>query len=192
MPEIATIWDSLGADEDKDYGWDWTDILDGDTIATAGTLKDTTPAIDGAVPAGATTMNLDGGAATETIVAGELFRVAGVGGLYRFTSAYAAVGGAITGAAFTPEAPAGGFPNDALLTMDTALWGLSQLAIDNGLELHTDTLVGVVSSVWIRAVAGTDLDALVAGSPYQVVGGIASTGGRALRKPFLLKVSPIV
>jgi hypothetical protein len=84
---------------------------------TAGTFRTGTPAVDGAVSAGAKTMNMDGGAATGTIKPGDLFTVATVAGQYVFTNSKTATGGAITDAQFTPAAPAGGFPNDSLVTI---------------------------------------------------------------------------
>lgn len=75
-------------------------------------------AINGAVAAGATTMALDGGAINETLTRGELFKVAGVDGTFVVTADATADGaGAIAAVTFSPAAPAGGFPDDALLTL---------------------------------------------------------------------------
>jgi hypothetical protein len=84
---------------------------------TAGTLQAGSPLVNGVVAAGATTMNIDGGSGTETIKEGDLFTVAGASGQYVFTADKTASGGAITGATFYPAAPAGGFANDAAITI---------------------------------------------------------------------------
>lgn len=85
---------------------------------TAGSFSTTgTPAVNGAVSAGASTMNIDGGAGTETLKKGDLFTVADVAGTYVVTADATASSGAITGVAFYPPAPAGGFPNDKAITV---------------------------------------------------------------------------
>jgi hypothetical protein len=85
---------------------------------TAGTFSGGTPLVNTAVLAGATTMNIDGGSAAETIKAGDIFTVAGVTGYMGvFTADKTATTGAITGAAFYPAAPTGGFANDAAITI---------------------------------------------------------------------------
>jgi hypothetical protein len=84
---------------------------------TAGTFSAGTPAVNGAVLAGATTMNIDGGAGTETLKAGDLFTVADVAGQYVVTADKTATAGAVTGVTFFPAAPVGGFPNDKAITV---------------------------------------------------------------------------
>jgi hypothetical protein len=84
---------------------------------TAGTFSEGTPAVNGAVLAGATTMNIDGGVGTETLKKGDLFTVADVAGQYVVTADATATGGAITGVTFYPPAPVGGFPNDKAITV---------------------------------------------------------------------------
>lgn len=94
----------------------------------AGTLTAGAPLVNGAVSAGATTMNVDGGVGTETLKVGDLFTVAGVTGQFSVvpntasgdytaaTETYTATAGAITGVAFYPAAPAGGFADNAAIT----------------------------------------------------------------------------
>ena len=84
---------------------------------TAGTLSAGSPAVNGAVSAGATTMAIDGGAGTETIKLGDVFTVAGASGTYMFTANATAASGAIAAATFTPAAPAGGFADNAAITI---------------------------------------------------------------------------
>jgi len=84
----------------------------------AGTFSTTgTPAVNGAVLEGATVMNFDGGAGVETVKKNDLFTVAGVEGSFVFTADATAVAGAVTGATFSPAAPAGGFDDNALITV---------------------------------------------------------------------------
>jgi hypothetical protein len=84
----------------------------------AGTFADVpAAAVNSAVAAGATTMNIDGGSGSETIKDGDLFTVDGVAGQYVFTADKTATTGAITGATFTPAAPTGGFPDNAKITI---------------------------------------------------------------------------
>ena len=82
---------------------------------TRGTL--TSPVVNGAVSADATTMNVDGGAGSETMLKGDLFTVAGASGQYVVMADATASGGDITGLTFFPEAPTGGFADDAALTV---------------------------------------------------------------------------
>lgn len=84
---------------------------------TAGTFAAGTPAVNGDVDAGATTMDINGGSASETIKAGDVFTVAGVPGQYVFTADKTATTGAITGATFSPAAPTGGFPTTSVITI---------------------------------------------------------------------------
>jgi len=84
---------------------------------TAGDYDNTTVLVNGAVLAGATTMNTDGGTINGTLKAGDLFTVAGVDGTFLVTADNVADGaGAATGITFTPAAPTGGFPDDAAVT----------------------------------------------------------------------------
>lgn len=96
-------------------GIDWY-MAQGIKSHTTGTLGGT-PNVNGAVAEGATTMNIEAGVGTGTIVEGDIFTVAGAPGQYRFTATAAATDGAITGATFYPPAPAGGFENDADITI---------------------------------------------------------------------------
>lgn len=84
---------------------------------TAGTFAAGSPLVNGTVAEDATTMNVDGGAAAETILEGDIFTVAGATGQYVCTANKAASGGAITGLAFYPAAPSGGFANSAAITI---------------------------------------------------------------------------
>ena len=85
---------------------------------TAGTFSGGTPAVNSVVAAGETTMDIDGGAAAETIKAGDVFTVAGHDGWYGvFTADKTASTGAISGATFTPGAPTGGFADGDLITI---------------------------------------------------------------------------
>ncbi len=87
-----------------------------DMSHTNGTLA--SPVVNGAVAAGATTMAVDGGVGTETITEGTLFTVDGVAGYEGvFTGDFTATGGAIAGVTFSPKAPAGGFADDAAITL---------------------------------------------------------------------------
>lgn len=81
-------------------------------VAHSGTF-----AVNGAVSAGATTMNVDGSSTlTGTWKAGSLFTVAGVAGTYVVTADKAASANAMTGVTFFPAAPAGGFADNAVIT----------------------------------------------------------------------------
>lgn len=86
-------------------------------IHAAGNFDDGSCAVNGDVAAGATTMNLTGGADTGTVKIGDVFTVDGAPGQYVFTAAKSATGGAITGATFAPAAPAGGFASGAVVTI---------------------------------------------------------------------------
>ena len=90
-------------------------------LHTTGTFAE--PVVNGAVAAGATAMAVDGGAGTETLKAGDVFTVEGavdsLGRSLQFVvlANVAAVGGAIGSVEFYPAAPAGGFANDAAITL---------------------------------------------------------------------------
>lgn len=83
------------------------------TIAHSGTF-----AVNGAVSAGASTMNVDGSTTLTGVWAkGSVFTVAGVTGSFVVTAdSAAASGNAITGVTFAPAAPAGGFADNAVIT----------------------------------------------------------------------------
>jgi hypothetical protein len=83
------------------------------TIAHTGTF-----AVNGAVAAGATTMAVDGSTTlTGVWNRGSVFTVAGVPGSYVVTAnSAAASANAIAGVTFAPAAPAGGFPDNAVIT----------------------------------------------------------------------------
>jgi hypothetical protein len=108
--------------EDQAVSATWDDGFQ-NNYHTSGTMGAATPAVNGAVVAGAKVMNVDGGIGVETILSGDRFTVANVVDnkgnpvQFVFTNDTTAVGGAITGATFTPAAPTGGFADDALLTM---------------------------------------------------------------------------
>ena len=85
---------------------------------TAGTFSGGTPAVNSVVAAGEAIMDIDGGAAAETIKAGDVFTVAGHDGWYGvFTADKTASTGAISGATFTPGAPTGGFADGDVITI---------------------------------------------------------------------------
>lgn len=82
------------------------------TVAHSGTF-----AVNGAVSAGATTMNVDGSSTlTGTWKAGSVFTVAGVAGSYVVTADKTASANAMTAVAFFPAAPTGGFADNAVIT----------------------------------------------------------------------------
>lgn len=82
------------------------------SIAHSGTF-----AVNGAVSAGATSMNVDGSTTlTGTWAAGSVFTVAGVTGSFVVTNNPTASGNAMTGVTFAPAAPAGGFADNAVVT----------------------------------------------------------------------------
>ena len=84
---------------------------------TAGTFQAGSPVVNGAVSADATTMAVDGGSGTETILEGDIFTVAGATGEYVCTADATASSGAIASLSFTPGAPTGGFADDAAITI---------------------------------------------------------------------------
>ena len=88
---------------------------------TRGTISDGTnpqALINGAVSAGATTMNLDETTLTGTLVTGDVFTVANVTGTFVITGGpYTAAANAFTNVTFSPAAPTGGFADDAQITV---------------------------------------------------------------------------
>lgn len=99
------------------FNWYMDQSISGSNAHTAGTFQAGAPLVNGAVLAAATTVDIDGGSGTETILAGDLFTVAGVTGQFVFTANKTASGGAITGATFYPAAPTGGFADNAAITI---------------------------------------------------------------------------
>jgi hypothetical protein len=73
-------------------------------------------AVNGAVAAGATSMNVDASTITGTWKAGSVFTVAGVSGSFVVTADKAAAANALSAVAFSPAAPAGGFGDNAVIT----------------------------------------------------------------------------
>lgn len=82
-----------------------------------GTFAAGAPLVNGAVAAEATTMAVNGGSGTETILEGDIFTVAGAPGQYVCTAKATAAAGAIAALSFYPEAPAGGFADKAAVTI---------------------------------------------------------------------------
>ena len=95
-----------------------------------GTFAAGAPLVAGPVPAGATSMAIDGGVGGETLKEGDLFTITGVPGWQGVVvkndvkdpaaadvKTYTAVGGVINNLAFYPEAPAGGFPDNAAVNL---------------------------------------------------------------------------
>ncbi len=82
----------------------------------AGSFQSESPLVNGEVLAGATIMNIDGGAGTETINVGDRFTVAGVEGQFVFKSNATASSGAIAGIEFYPAAPSS-FADNAAITI---------------------------------------------------------------------------
>lgn len=99
-------------------GMDW--YMDQNIQAhTAGTAQTvTTLAISGEVEAGADTCAIGGGSGTETLLAGDVFSVAGVDGTFTVMEDSTAAGGAFAGVKFAPAAPEGGFPDTAAVTVE--------------------------------------------------------------------------
>ena len=83
-------------------------------LHTRGTLAGT-PLVNGAVAIGATTMNIDAGALTGTVVPGDIFTVAGDPQQYVATNTTTAAANAITGITFSPASVLG-FADNAAVT----------------------------------------------------------------------------
>lgn len=84
----------------------------------AGTAQTVTAlAVNGAVEAGADSMSLSGGSGDETLLAGDVFSVAGVEGSFTVTEDSKAASGAFTLVKFAPAAPEGGFADKAAITV---------------------------------------------------------------------------
>lgn len=111
---------------------------------TCGSLGATAGQVNGAVPAGASTMNIDGGSGAETLKEGDVFTVGGVvdslGRPRQFVirADATAASGAFTGVSFYPKAPAGGFADNAAITLVKPPSG-SQYAIN--LAFHRDAFM---------------------------------------------------
>jgi hypothetical protein len=87
-----------------------------------GVFASGSPLVNGAVPAGATTMNIDGGSAAEAVKKDDTSRspacsTATVRAPVRLHRGRDGDHGAIAGAKFCPEAPAGGFADNAAITI---------------------------------------------------------------------------
>lgn len=123
-------------------------------------------AINGAVSAGAKTMAVDATTITGTWKKGSLFTVAGVAGTYVLTADATAASNAITGIAFEPAAPAGGFPDNAAVTRIAAhtpnlafhrtafAFVTRQLALPRG---AADAATVSYKGLGLRVVSGYDL-----------------------------------
>lgn len=81
------------------------------TVAHTGSF-----AVNGAVSAGATTVNIDATTLTGVWENGSVFTVAGVTGSFVVTADATAAANTLTAVAFQPAAPVGGFPDNALIT----------------------------------------------------------------------------
>ena len=97
------------------FDWDSDGYIPTHTRLLANSSADL--AINGAVLAGATTCNMDGTSVTGTLNEGDVFRVANVDGYFVVEATATAAGNALTGVSFYPPAPAGGFANDAAVTL---------------------------------------------------------------------------
>lgn len=96
------------------YGADWAEDQQIPTH-TAGTLA-TSPLINGAVSAGATTLNLDAVSLTGTLLAGDVFTVAGDTQTYVVVTGGTAAGNALNGVVFYPPSVLG-FADNAAFTL---------------------------------------------------------------------------
>lgn len=84
----------------------------------AGTAQGVTALkVSAEVAEGADVLGATGGSGTETLLAGDIFTVAGVPGSYVVLEDATAASGAFTGVKFAPKAPAGGFPANAAITV---------------------------------------------------------------------------
>lgn len=87
----------------------------------AGTAQAVTAlAVNGAVEAGAESMSVNGGSGAETLLAGDVFSVAGVEGTFTVTEDSTAASGAFTLVKFSPKAPEGGFADKAAITVQAS------------------------------------------------------------------------
>ncbi len=85
---------------------------------TPGTASTGTLAVNGATAKDATTINLDAGTLTGTVVPGDSFVIAGNSQRYAVTNTVTASGNALTGVTFTPALAAAAADN-AVVTLDT-------------------------------------------------------------------------
>lgn len=76
------------------------------------------PLVNGAVLAGASSVDIDAVSLIGVVAPGDVFAVTGVSGTYTVTNAgfLVAAANAIAGITFTPVAPVGGFPDNAAVT----------------------------------------------------------------------------
>lgn len=85
----------------------------------AGTAQtDAALAVNGEVAAGLNYMAADGASGSATLNAGDLFSVAGVKGTFTVLEKATAQGGAFGQIRFSPETPAGGFADNAAITVE--------------------------------------------------------------------------
>lgn len=86
---------------------------------TAGTAQAVTAlAINGNTDAGKDTISVKGGSGTETLLAGDVFTVAGASGSYTVVEDATAVAGAFNAVRISPAVPAGGFADGAAITLE--------------------------------------------------------------------------
>src|SRR5690606_15891740 len=98
---------------------------------------------NGAVAAGAKTMNVDTGTPLGgTLYKGDLFTVAGVDGQFVITNdpSISLAGGAVAGVTFEPAAPTGGFADNAAITV---IRDAAASTYMNNLMFHRDAFVFV-------------------------------------------------
>lgn len=123
-------------------------------LVLGGYLVGTTIAVNGTVLAGAATVSIDGSPLTGVILPGDTFTVTGVLGTYTVTnvSALLAAGNAITGITFSPVAPVGGFPDNAVFILTAnAVANMRQWMATSNLAILDKTVMG---EYWNTCVGG--------------------------------------
>lgn len=118
--DASVIGDDGSALRDASLGRKFgLDVVMGQNVPShsRGDVNTATPLVNGAVLAGATTMNIDAATLTGTIKAGTLFTVAGQTQTFVVTADKTASGNAIAGLTFAPAVPAGGFADNATITL---------------------------------------------------------------------------